>query len=168
MTDKSHMTHMTHMTHTNNTANKSRQPTSKTKRISAMPVFRTGAFALTALALSASLVQADPFDASWWTLDSGGGESTDGVFSVQGTIGQADASTAMTGGGFELQGGFWVSSITPPCLADFNADEQLDFFDYLDFVTMYAAEDLAADFNADSIVDFFDYLDFVAAYDAGC
>ena len=56
----------------------------------------------------------------------------------------------------------------PPCDADFNDDGQVDFFDYLDFVAAFNAEDAAADFNGDQIIDFFDYLDFVQAFDAGC
>jgi enterochelin esterase-like enzyme len=51
---------------------------------------------------------------------------------------------------------------------DFNADGTRDFFDYLDFVAAFDAENLSADFNRDGAVDFFDYLDFVAAFDAGC
>lgn len=54
------------------------------------------------------------------------------------------------------------------CPADFNADTVTDFFDYLDFVAAFAANEPAADFNVDSVVDFFDYLDFVAAFAAGC
>jgi len=56
----------------------------------------------------------------------------------------------------------------PPCPADFNADGQVDFFDYLDFSGALDVEDSAADFNGDATVDFFDYLDFVGAFDAGC
>lgn len=54
------------------------------------------------------------------------------------------------------------------CPSDFNRDETVDFFDYLDFVSEFAAESAAADFNADGSVDFFDYLDFVAALAGGC
>jgi hypothetical protein len=54
------------------------------------------------------------------------------------------------------------------CLGDFNADGQIDFFDYLDFVSAYGNEDPAADFNGDAQIDFFDYLDFVNAFDGGC
>jgi hypothetical protein len=50
------------------------------------------------------------------------------------------------------------------CPADFNADGQVDFFDYLDFAGAFAAEETAADFNADGQLDFFDYLDFVGAF----
>ena len=32
------------------------------------------------------------FDLSWFTADSGGGASSGGAFSVEGTIGQADAA----------------------------------------------------------------------------
>jgi hypothetical protein len=54
------------------------------------------------------------------------------------------------------------------CSADFNADGQSDFFDYLDFVAAFAEEQPAADFNGDGTVDFFDYLDFAAAFAVGC
>jgi hypothetical protein len=54
------------------------------------------------------------------------------------------------------------------CAADVNGDTIVDFFDYLDFVALFAAEDPRADFNGDDAVDFFDYLDFAAAFDLGC
>jgi len=46
------------------------------------------------------------FDLTWSTVDGGGGTSTGGVFSLQGTIGQPDAGT-LVGGSYTLQGGFW-------------------------------------------------------------
>ncbi len=58
--------------------------------------------------------------------------------------------------------------IATPCYADFNADMIVDLFDYLDFVSIFAAGDIAADFNNDGIVDFFDYLDFLASFASGC
>ncbi len=54
------------------------------------------------------------------------------------------------------------------CDADFNEDGVVDFFDYLDFVSAFAANQNSADYNGDGIVDFFDYLDFVADFAAGC
>ena len=54
------------------------------------------------------------------------------------------------------------------CPADFNGDGQVDFFDYLDFIEAFAAEDPSADFNGDGQIDFFDYLDFIAAFVEGC
>ncbi len=47
----------------------------------------------------------DDFDLSWHTVDGGGGTGTGGKFVVRGTIGQPDAGT-LSGGGFELRGGF--------------------------------------------------------------
>jgi DNA-binding beta-propeller fold protein YncE len=54
------------------------------------------------------------------------------------------------------------------CSADFNGDQQVDFFDYLDFAQAFAADEPSADFNGDHQVDFFDYLDFADAFSAGC
>lgn len=54
------------------------------------------------------------------------------------------------------------------CESDFNCDSVSDFFDYLDFVAAFSANDPEADFNHDEVIDFFDYLDFVAAFSAGC
>ncbi len=59
-------------------------------------------------------------------------------------------------------------TIGPECVADFNGDGRLDFFDYLDFVDAFSSALPAADFNGDGIVDFFDYLDFVDAFSIGC
>jgi hypothetical protein len=42
----------------------------------------------------------------WWTVDSGGGDSSNGNFMLSGTIGQPDAQT-LSGGNFRLEGGFW-------------------------------------------------------------
>ena len=55
-----------------------------------------------------------------------------------------------------------------PCLADFNADGNVDFFDYLDFVDAFSSNLMTADFNGDTTIDFFDYLDFVDAFSIGC
>ena len=54
------------------------------------------------------------------------------------------------------------------CIADFNCDALLDFFDYLDFVASFSNSAANADFNVDGVVDFFDYLDFVQAFSTGC
>ena len=54
------------------------------------------------------------------------------------------------------------------CPADFNCDDVVDLFDYLDFVSIFAVGLNEADFNHDRVVDFFDYLDFIEAFSAGC
>ncbi|MBI1784878.1 hypothetical protein HYR69_07020 [Candidatus Sumerlaeota bacterium] len=45
------------------------------------------------------------FDLGWFSVDGGGGESSGGVYSLFGTIGQPDAGT-LQGDGYTLQGGF--------------------------------------------------------------
>ena len=59
--------------------------------------------------LLASVVLAAPqvFDLSWWTVDSGGGTSAGGNYELDGTIGQPEAGYQMTGGNYNLEGGFW-------------------------------------------------------------
>ena len=67
--------------------------------------------AISAALLVAFLVQGAPnaFSISWWTVDGGGGisQSTGGEYTLQGTIGQADAG-ASQGGDYDLEGGFWA------------------------------------------------------------
>ncbi|MEM9065869.1 MAG: GC-type dockerin domain-anchored protein [Planctomycetota bacterium] len=60
------------------------------------------------------------FSIDWYTIDSGGGISEGGGFTLYGTIGQHDAGEPMTGGGFTLTPGFWAGAITsgPACPGD--------------------------------------------------
>ena len=46
-------------------------------------------------------------DLSWWTVDSGGGISGGGTYTLAGTIGQSEAGKLMSGGAYTLAGGFW-------------------------------------------------------------
>jgi len=49
----------------------------------------------------------DDYDLSWWTVDAGGQSySSDGRYSLGGTIAQPDAGI-LEGGGYTLVGGFW-------------------------------------------------------------
>jgi len=116
----------------------------------------------------------DDFDLSWWTIDCGGGSSTDGTFIINGTSGQPDAGR-MTGGlYFSLVGGFWgAAGAAPSCPADFNDDGLVDDEDFVLFATMYDILDCAAiamppgcpaDLNGDFLVDDADFVIFVDAY----
>lgn len=69
------------------------------------------------------------YDLSWHTIDGGGVlGSTEGDFALSGTIGQPDAAT-MSGGDFELTGGFWFEVIPSDC----NEDGVVNLIDYGDF-----------------------------------
>jgi len=61
---------------------------------------------LTVLLLSAA-ANAQSYSIDWYKIAGGGGTSTGATYQVSGTIGQPDASGAMTGGSFSLTGGFW-------------------------------------------------------------
>ena len=56
------------------------------------------------------------YSIDWYKISGGGGTSTGGVYSVSGTIGQPDASGALTGGSYSLTGGFWslISVVQTP------------------------------------------------------
>lgn len=43
---------------------------------------------------------------NWFTIDGGGGQSSGGAYTLQGTIGQSDAATS-SGGNYTLHGGCW-------------------------------------------------------------
>jgi hypothetical protein len=48
------------------------------------------------------------FSIDWHKIAGGGGTSTNGQFTLSGTIGQHDAGLDMTNGEFSVTGGFWV------------------------------------------------------------
>lgn len=61
---------------------------------------------VTLLMLSVANAAPMAYEMSNWTVDSGGGVSQGGSFTLTGTTGQADAG-AMKGGEYILAGGFW-------------------------------------------------------------
>ena len=54
-----------------------------------------------------STARAQQYSIDWFKIAGGGGASTNGQYAVSGTIGQHDASGAMTGGNYSLTGGYW-------------------------------------------------------------
>ena len=51
---------------------------------------------------------AQNYSINWYKIAGGGGTSTGGGYTISGTVGQPDASGAMTGGNYSLTGGFWA------------------------------------------------------------
>ena len=96
------------------------------------------AMGLTVLLLGAGGVVADDFALDWWTIDCGGQMfTTGGDFELSGTIGQPDASTVlMTGGGFELAGGFWPG-VEEFCFGDLNEDGEVGLSDLAELLGHY-------------------------------
>jgi hypothetical protein len=88
------------------------------------------------------------------------------------TDGSGAGWNAATQGGLLMANALTYVTRERPCLADFNNDGFLDFFDYSDYVDCFETGSCPpgrdADFNGDGFVDFFDYSDYVAAFEQGC
>jgi hypothetical protein len=85
----------------------------------------------------------ETYDATWYTVDGGGDMWTvGGTYELSGTIGQPDAGM-MTGGVYELTGGFWVSAVVVSvCVGDMNCDGHINFGDinpFVQYLTGYAS-----------------------------
>lgn len=85
---------------------------------------------------------AGTYDLTWNTIDGGGGGSTGGAYAVSGTIGQPDAQVPpiMSGGTYQLSGGFWAgvgSACSLP--GDLNLDGHVDGDDVQPFVNCLIA-----------------------------
>jgi hypothetical protein len=48
------------------------------------------------------------YSINWYKIANGGGASSNGQYSVSGTIGQPDAGGPLTGGSYSVTGGFWA------------------------------------------------------------
>src|SRR5688500_13088650 len=62
-----------------------------------------------------TFIASTQYSIDWHTIDGGGGASTGGVYSVNGTIGQPDAGK-MSGGNYSIDGGFWgiIAAVQTP------------------------------------------------------
>jgi hypothetical protein len=76
-------------------------------------VILIGLLILVAAAATSVRAQTDPpqaplagYELTWSTIDGGGGSSNGGGYTLDGSIGQADAGN-LSGGAYTLGGGFW-------------------------------------------------------------
>lgn len=130
------------------------------------------AFKITAAVASSFAVGGPPYAIDWHTIDGGGGISSGGGYAVSGTIGQHDASGALTSGGYTVTGGFWVGvgGASDACNeADLSEPFGiLDLSDINAFVSAFVTQGPAADIVPDGIFDLADIGAFVGAFVAGC
>ncbi len=114
------------------------------------------------------------FDMNWYTIDGGGATFlTSGAYSLGGTAGQPDAGF-MSGGDFELGGGFWYGVIEIPCYP--NCDNSttppiLNVLDFACFLNAFSSGDTYA--NCDNsttppVLNVLDFSCFINAFAAGC
>lgn len=59
------------------------------------------------LVVAAGSARAQNYSIDWYKIAGGGGTSSNGQYTISGTIGQHDAGGPMTGGNYSLTGGFW-------------------------------------------------------------
>jgi hypothetical protein len=72
--------------------------------------FYLNAIAVFCLSVSVGGQTGGVFTITKSVISGGGGRSTGGTFTLDGTIGQPIAGTSSTGGTFDLKGGFWTPS----------------------------------------------------------
>lgn len=135
---------------------------------------------LSAILLSGAapaLARAQSVDLTWHTFDGGGGMFTTGsTFELSGTIGQPDAGSPavpLTGGPFELVGGFWPIASTPiSCPGDTNADGIVDLTDLAallaNFGTPAGATAAGGDMDGDGDVELGDLTALLSRFGTIC
>ncbi|MCC6358994.1 MAG: hypothetical protein IT450_09635 [Phycisphaerales bacterium] len=113
-------------------------------------------------------------DLSWYTVDGGGAMSTaGGVFELSGTIGQPDAGSftqPMTGGVFELVGGFWVFPGALPCPGDIDGDHAVDISDLSTLLSQFGSTGtgMSGDLDGDGDVDISDLTTLLSNFGTIC
>ena len=129
-------------------------------------IARISVLSILVVALYGAIGAAQPYTIDWHTVDGGGGTSAGGTYELSGSIGQPDAgpgTTGMSGGTFELVGGFWPATLICHCPGDMNGDGLLDGRDVQKFIECLTASpgncscadvDRASGVNLDDIVDF--------------
>jgi len=120
--------------------------------------------------MSANAQSGGSYDLSWWTIDGGGVTfATGGAFTLGATIGQSDASNALTGGAFSLTGGFWFTPACIPTNGDVDGNGCVDDADLLQVLfTFGSTGSNPADVNCDSLVDDADLLIVLFNFGGGC
>ena len=63
------------------------------------------------LAFSQTFAQ---YEIKKFTINNGGGKMTGGIYEINSSIGQVDASNNLVGGNYMLNGGFWHKKDTTP------------------------------------------------------
>lgn len=116
------------------------------------------------------------FAVDWHSIDGGGAMFVSGGgFELGGTIGQCDAGQTLTGGNFELVGGFWAvaaGSTAPPCPGDLNGDGQIALNDLTTLLSNFGTPSGATpddgDIDDDGDVDLTDLATLLSVFGTTC
>jgi hypothetical protein len=126
-----------------------------------------GRNALAAILIPITIAAAAEWRIDWHTIDGGGSTIMQGNgFKLGGTIGQADAGTAMSTPDLTLTGGFWSApaEVENTVQGDCNGDGLIGLLDHVCFDDCVSGPSVTADsgcldfdFDDDSDVDFADW-----------
>lgn len=106
------------------------------------------------------------FELPWSTLDCGGGTMSGGAWTASVTIGQPDAGE-MSGGGFDVTGGFWTDEGAIACPGDLDGSGDIAFGDILAVLSAWGPCDACPeDIDGSGAVDFGDLLFLLGAWGA--
>lgn len=85
------------------------------------------------------------------------------------TMGDVEVGLFRPGSPASLVASATVPEAAADCVADFNDDGNVNFFDVSDFITAFNAQDASADIAAPfGAWNFFDVSDYIGAFNAGC
>jgi hypothetical protein len=106
-----------------------------------------------ALAVSSLQVQADDYGLTWSRAGGGTTVSSGGDYELVATVGQPDAG-GMSGGHYDLDGGFWVveSDAPEPCPGDLDGDGDTDQSDLGILLAAWGIDD-GGDLDGDNDTD---------------
>ncbi|MBW7904526.1 MAG: hypothetical protein LC135_07910 [Phycisphaerae bacterium] len=113
-------------------------------------------YALLALALLATPAAiAQTYDLDWFTVAGGGGLSAAAGYEFHGTAGQFCADFAVSGGGYDLIGGFWPGVAASACPGDLTGDGRTDQSDLGVLLAFYGCTGggCTGDLNGDGNTD---------------
>lgn len=127
-------------------------------------------------AANANAQPAPQFDLDWYTIDGGGQMfSTSRSFELGGTIAQHDAVQTLSGGGFQLVGGFWPVALVvqaPPCPGDLDEDLDVDIADLTQLLSHFGmaagATPADGDLDGDTDVDITDLATLLSNFGVTC
>ncbi len=140
-----------------------------TTRVLATSAPRAAGIALFAAAAATASAQ---FSIPWSTVDTGGGVSVGGAFSVEGTAGQHDVGTGQSGGAFCLVTAYWEGGrLSSDCPGDLNADNIVNTLDLVIFLSQFGTPSPCgggSDFNYDGTVNTLDLVVFLGNFGINC
>lgn len=126
-----------------------------------------------AIATGPETERGSAFSVGWFTIDSGGGSSSNAEFTLLGTIGQPDAGRSQVtvdGTTYTLAGGFLgsIAADTPVCDGDVTGDALVNLADLNLVLANFGSNTSQGDANGDGLVNLADLNLVLANFGTNC